>query len=243
MIMVRSWIYTVLFLGWNVVASIGLLPALVTRRSTLAAIRFWARGVGILARTVVGVTFRIEGREHIPRGPCIIAAQHQSSFETYRLFLDFEWPVFVLKSELTLIPFFGWYIRRAGLVPIDRGGHAAAMRKMLRAAERAIARGDQIIIFPEGTRTAPGTRRDYRPGIAGLYAHLKVPVIPMALNSGYFWGKTRVRKDPGEIVFRFLPALPAGLSRDAMMSELRARIDAAAAELAAPALSRRVDGA
>jgi len=232
MIMLRSWIYTILFELWTVVACVTFLPLLLKRTWALGAIRAWTRGVEFLARTVAGITVRIEGREHLPStGPFIIAAQHQSSFETYRMFLEVPRPVFVLKKELTRIPFIGWYIYRAGLVPIDRGGHAAAMRKMLRAAEAAVARGDTIVLFPEGTRVKPGQHRDYQPGIAGLYKHLKIPVVPMALNTGYLWGKTRVRKNPGEIVFRYLPPLPPGMDRDTMVKELRARIDAASAEL------------
>ena len=232
MIVFRSWVYSILFPLWTAVAAIGGIPMLITQAGALRLIRAWERGVEFLARTLVGITYRSEGLENIPDGPCIIAAQHQSSFETYRLFVELKRPVYVLKKELVLIPFVGWFILRAGLVPIDRKGHAAALRRMLRSAEAAVARGGQLIIFPEGTRIAPGVTAPYRPGVAGLYAHLKVPVIPMALNSGYFWGKTRVRKNPGEIVFRFLPALPMGLTRDQMMSELRARIDTAAADLA-----------
>lgn len=232
MIMLRSWIYTILFELWTLIAAIGFLPLLVKRQWALAAIRAWARGVELLARWVVGITFRAEGREHFPKGPFIVAAQHQSSFETYRIFLEVPRPVFVLKKELTRIPFIGWYIYRAGLVPIDRNGGASAMRRMLRAAELAKSRGETIVIFPEGTRTKPGTHRDYQPGVAGLYKHLNIPVVPMALNSGYLWGKTRVRKDPGEIIFRYLPPLPAGMDREAMVKELRSRIDAASAELA-----------
>lgn len=234
MIMLRSWIYTILFELWTLASAVLYLPLLVTRAGALAAIRLWARGVEVLARIVVGITFRAEGREHLPQGPFIIAAQHQSSFETYRLFLEVQQPVFVLKKELTRIPFIGWYIQRAGLVPIDRGAGASAMRKMLRKAEEAKARGATIIIFPEGTRTAPGTSREYQPGVAGLYKHLNIPVVPMALNTGYLWGKTRVRKDPGELIFRYLPPLPPGMDRETMTKELRARIEAASAELAPP---------
>ncbi|MDX2225110.1 MAG: lysophospholipid acyltransferase family protein [Rhodospirillaceae bacterium] len=234
MILLRSWIYTIVFLAFTLIAAIVCLPALFSSRWSLAAIRMWARGVMALARTLVGISCRVEGREHLPAGACIVAAQHQSSFETYRLFIDLPDPVFVLKKELLLVPFVGWYIRRSGLVPIDRGGHAAAMRKMLRAADAALATGKQVVIFPEGTRTAPGARTPYRPGVAGLYAHCKAPLIPMALNSGYLWGKTRILKQPGEIVFRFLPALPEGLSREAMLDELRARIEAEAPSLAPP---------
>lgn len=227
----RSWLYLFAFLAWTICAAILCLPVLVSRRASIGAIRHWVRGVRLLARVICGVTFRSEGRENIPVGPCIVAAQHQSSFETYELFLEFEHPVFVLKQELIYIPIIGWYMQRAGLVHVDRGAGASAMRKMLREAQEALERGSQVIIFPEGTRVKPGEAVPYKPGIAALYTHCEAPVIPMALNSGHFWGKTRILKRPGEIVFRYLPALPRGLEREDMLTELRRRIDSADAEL------------
>ncbi len=225
-IWLRSWLYLIAFVTWTFCIAIVGLPTLSTQRWTRALTRLWIRGIMLLARKIVGITCRVVGREHVPPGACIIAAQHQSSFETYRLFLELEHPIFVLKRELTWIPIVGWYMRRGGLVPIDRGAGAGAMRKMLRAAKSALNTGGQMVVFPEGTRVPPGESRPYRPGIVALYTQCEVPVIPMALNSGVLWGKTRILKLPGEIVFEFLPALPPGLDKDAMLSELRARLDA-----------------
>jgi 1-acyl-sn-glycerol-3-phosphate acyltransferase len=230
-VLLRSWIYLIAFVVWTTGTAIIALPLLLTRRSTIAAIRTWVRGIRFLSRTICGITFRAEGRENIPAGPCIIAAQHQASFETYEMFLEFEYPVYVLKRELIYIPLIGWYMQRAGLVHIDRGAGASAMRKMLREAQDELAAGNQVILFPEGTRVKPGETVPYKPGIAALYTHCDVPVIPMALNTGHIWGKTRILKRPGEIVFRYLPALPKGLSRDAMLAQLRARIESVQDEL------------
>lgn len=227
----RSWIYLFAFVTWTTAAALAFLPALLTRRTSVAAIRAWARVVRTLARLICRISFRSEGRENIPEGPCIVAAQHQSSFETYAMFLEFDRPVFVLKRELIFIPVVGWYMQRAGLVHVDRGAGASAMRKMFREAQEALATGGQVILFPEGTRVKPGTSVDYKPGIAALYTYCDAPVIPMALNSGHIWGKTRILKRPGEIVFRYLPALPKGLSREEMLAELRKRIETAAAAL------------
>ncbi len=228
---IRSWIYLFAFVAWTVCASLAFLPFLVSRRTTVGAIRLWVRGVQTLARVITHITFRSEGRENIPHGPCIVAAQHQASFETYAMFLEFARPIFVLKRELIYIPVIGWYMQRAGLVHIDRGAGASAMRKMMREAQAALEAGHQVIIFPEGTRVKPGASVPYKPGIAALSTHCDAPVIPMALNSGYFWGKTRILKRPGEIVFRYLPALPRGLPRDELLAELRRRIDAESADL------------
>jgi len=234
MIWLRSWGYFFLFLAWTVFSSIILLPTLIKPRWTLHGIRFWIGGIMVLARTVCGITCRVEGREHVPPGACIIAAQHQASFETFRLFMDIEHPIFILKRELTWIPFIGWYMNRAGFVGIDRSAGAGAMRKMLRESQSALEAGYQAVVFPEGTRVPVGETRPYRPGIAALYAYCDVPMIPMALNSGFFWGKTRVLKMPGEIVFRFLPALPRGLDKDTMLIELRSRLEAADSPLGTP---------
>jgi 1-acyl-sn-glycerol-3-phosphate acyltransferase len=222
----RSWIYLAAFLVWTVVASVVMLPSLVHRTWTLVAIRTWVRGIMVLARTIAGIDCRVEGHANLPPGPCIIASQHQSSFETYRIFLEVPHPVFVLKRELVAIPIIGWYMARGGLVPIDRGAGAAAMRKMLRAAKAAVTRGDQIVLFPEGTRVPPGEQRPYQPGIVALYQFCGVPVVPCALDSGMLWGKTRILKKPGTITIRFLPALPDGLEKDEMLALLRKRIEA-----------------
>lgn len=227
----RSWAYTILFLMWGLVGPVLVLPFLVTRRMSLRGIRIWVHGVMLLARTVAGVKFKSEGRENIPSGACIIAAQHQSSYETYRMFIEVEDPVFVLKRELLWIPIIGWFILRAGLIPIDRSTGATALRRMMRAADAAVARGAQIVIFPEGTRIKPGEHGEYKPGIVALYKRCGVPVVPMALNSGYFWGKNQARKEAGEIVFKYLPAVEPGLDKDQLLSTLRMRIEDAAATL------------
>ena len=222
----RSWIYFFAFLAWTIGAAILYSPMLLSPRWTLKAVRIWTGGVAALARAICGIDSRIEGLEHVPPGACIIAAQHQSSFETYHLFTALEHPVFILKRELTWIPVIGWYMQRAGFISIDRGAGAGAMKKMLRGAQAALAAGHQIVVFPEGTRVKYGEDRPYHPGIAALYAHSDVPVIPMALNSGIYWGKTRILKVPGTIVFRFLPAVPRGLEKEELLATLKARLEA-----------------
>lgn len=227
LIWLRSWLYLFLFLAWTVIASIGFLPLLISQRKALVAVRLWVNGIMRLARNVAGITSHVEGLEQVPSGPVIIAAQHQSSFETYRMFTVLEHPIFILKRELIWIPLIGWYMQRAGFIHIDRGAGAGAMRKMLRETKAALDAGRQVIVFPEGTRVPFGESRPYQPGVAALYAYCRVPVIPMALNSGFFWGKTRILKMPGEIVFKFLPAMPADLDKDTFLAELRGRLESA----------------
>lgn len=224
----RSWVFAAALMLWTVAASFAFLPALLRRGWTVGAVRLWIGGILALGRHVVGITARIEGRENLPAGPCIIAAQHQSAFETYMLFTLLDRPVFILKRELARIPVIGWYIKRAGLVDIDRSAGGAALRRTLRCAGAALTRGEQVVIFPEGTNVAPGVQRPYRPGVAALYLQCGVPVIPVALNSAHCWGKVGLLKRPGEIILRFLPALPEGLSRNEVLDALRQRIEAAA---------------
>jgi 1-acyl-sn-glycerol-3-phosphate acyltransferase len=234
MIYIRSSIYLICFLPWTLAVAVLGLPSLVSRGGTLWVIRFWAHGVALMARWIIGIRFEIQGKEHLNLGPSIIAAQHQSAFETYMLFLLFKRPVFVLKDALQYIPLVGWYIRRGGLIAIDRGAGASAMRRVLRAADKAISDGETVLIFPEGTRTSPGERQDYKPGIVALYRHCDAPLVPMALNTGYFWGKNRLAKIPGPIIFEFLPPIERGLDRNAFLLALRTSIETAAADLPVP---------
>lgn len=229
----RSVLYVLAFSAWAVIACLGLLPFLIRKAWAPTAIYIWNAGNIWLARLVAGVGCRVEGLEHLPAEPCIIASQHQSSYETFRVFVDLSHPVLVLKQELIRIPFIGWYMLRGGMVSVDREAGTTAMRKTMRAAKAALTAGRHVVIFPEGTRAPPGTVLPFRPGIAALYLYCNVPVIPVALDSGWFWGKTRLLKRPGQITVRFLPPLPAGLGKDEMLERLHTGISEASRSLPA----------
>jgi 1-acyl-sn-glycerol-3-phosphate acyltransferase len=156
----------------------------------------------------------------MPDRPCIIAAKHQSAWDIFALSVLLDQPTFVLKKELMHIPFFGWFLRRYGAVPVDRKAGASALRGMLRRAKAEMARGRSVVIFPEGTRVPPGETRAYHPGVAALYRELDVPLVPVTLNSGWFWGRRKFRKKPGTIVVEFQPAIAPGLSRREVMARL-----------------------
>jgi len=165
----------------------------------------------------------------------LIAAKHQSAWDTI-IFSILLWDhCFVLKQELTRIPLFGWYLTRAGLIPVDRSGGAAALKKMVADARRAAEAGRPIVIFPEGTRVAPDAHRPYHPGVAALYSQLEVPVVPCALNSGLFWGRRSFAKRPGTITLEFLPAIPPGRPRKTFLAELEQAIEGRSRALAAEA--------
>jgi 1-acyl-sn-glycerol-3-phosphate acyltransferase len=195
------------------------------------AAHLWIDGTLLLLRLFCGLGHREFGLEHLPNGPAIIAAKHQSAWETLFLSRRLDRPAFILKRELLMIPVFGWFIRKVGMIAVDRAGKSAALKKMVKDANEAFSAGRQIIIFPEGTRVAPGEHKPYQPGIAALYGQLNVPVVPVALNSGLFWGKKAWVKKPGKIAIEYLPPIPPGLDRRAFMAELEARLEPASRKL------------
>jgi len=172
------------------------------------------------------------GLENLPAGPVIIACKHQSTWETLAFTLLFANIAIVLKRELLFIPIVGWAMARAGNIAVARGDGASALRGLVKHAKAAIADGRSVVIFPEGTRVAPGDRRPYQVGTAALYRQLGVPVVPMALNSGLFWGRRQWVKRPGVITLEILPPIAPGLSREAFMDTLREQIEGATDRLA-----------
>jgi 1-acyl-sn-glycerol-3-phosphate acyltransferase len=217
-----------------VTAALGLagLPLLLApRRWVMGFGRFWAGSVLWLLEQIVGLRGNIRGRENLPRGPCLIAMKHQSAWDALVLPVLLGDPAVVIKRELLQVPFYGWYAARAGSIVIDRKGGAGALRGMVAAARAAAAAGRPIVIFPEGTRTAPGQRLTYQPGVAALYQALGLPLVPAAVNSGLFWGRRSFLKRPGRIALEFLEPIPPGLGRREVMAQLEERIETATAAL------------
>jgi 1-acyl-sn-glycerol-3-phosphate acyltransferase len=233
MIFFRSLLFNLLFFAWTAVMFLLSLPALLVPAGAVWALgRVWVHGVVLLLRLVVGLTHEMRGREHRPGGAALVAAKHQSAWDTLIFALLLDRPAIVLKQELLNVPLFGWYMRKCRMIPVDRRGRARALKQMAAAARNRAAAGRPILIFPEGTRVAPGTRRAYQPGVAALYGALGLPVVPVALNSGLFWGRRSFHKRPGRIVVEFLPPIPAGLERRDFMGRLEAAIEGAADRLA-----------
>lgn len=229
----RSLAFNLLFLPWTaVVVLLGLPFLLFGRVGVYVLARFWARGALWLLAHLTGLRHRELGRERLPAEPVIAAMKHQSTWDILAGVLMFRAPAFVLKRELTWIPVFGWYLLRAGMIPLDRRGGGAALRRLLREAKRAAAAGQTILIYPEGTRTLPGTSHAYHPGVAGLYEQLGLPVVPIALNSGLFWPRRSFRKRPGTITMEILDPIPPGLDRRAFLKELELRLESASKRLA-----------
>ncbi|MGB4100786.1 MAG: lysophospholipid acyltransferase family protein [Alphaproteobacteria bacterium] len=228
MISLRFISYQILFLAWNL--GLGLTCfwiLLLPRACMLQFVRFYLGGIAILMRVVAGTDFRVMGREHIPSGPCVIAAKHMSPWETMILPLLGRSPAIVLKQELMRIPLWGWYAWKYGNVPVDRSAGSRAMLKMIDAARTVVADKRDILIFPQGTRLNPGEWKPYKVGTAALYRALKVPVVPVALNSGMFWSRTGKLLRTGIITVEFLPPIPPDTPRDAMMQQLQEAIETA----------------
>jgi 1-acyl-sn-glycerol-3-phosphate acyltransferase len=195
------------------------------RRWSIEALKVWARVSLWLLRIIAGVRTEVRGREYIPKGAALIAGKHQSMWETFALLPLVDDPAMVLKRELAFIPFFGWFIYKFRMIPVERSSGASALRRMMNAAQAAAGDGRQIIIFPEGTRRAPGDPPDYKPGAAALYMKLGLPCVPVALNSGLFWPRRKFLRFPGTIIVEFLPALPAGLPRKEFTARLISAIE------------------
>jgi 1-acyl-sn-glycerol-3-phosphate acyltransferase len=221
-----------LFLAWFVlvtaVMGIVFLPLLaLPRKLTVAMARHWAGMTLWGLKVFSGIDMRVGGAA--PRSGVLVASKHMSMWDTLALYIALDDPGIVLKRELLRIPFYGWYLAKAAAIAIDRDAGADALRRMTLAAKSMLAEGRPILIFPEGTRKKPGAAPDYKPGVAGLYAILKVPCVPVALDSGRYWqGFT---KQPGTISLQFLDVIPPGLKRGEFMSLLEERIETATATL------------
>lgn len=230
---IRSLLFHIAYFVWNIVY-----PVLVfwgpifPQRICLTLCRVHLRGLYLLERVIMGLDYRVIGRENLPaEGSYIIAPKHQSVWETLKLHLIFGDPAIILKRELMRIPIWGWYLARIGLIPVDRGRGGKALKSMLEGARKVAAEGRPIVIFPQGTRIAPGQWSPYRYGTAKLYAELGVPIVPVALNSGVFWGKNRFLKRSGTITVEILPPIPPGLSETEILDRLADIIEPASDRL------------
>jgi len=228
LIWIRSLLFTAFFYVGSTVAALLMTPLLLgKRRWVVQAIGIWATVMMAALRVICGVKVEIRGREHMPTGPALIAAKHQGMFDTIGPFSFLHDACFVLKKELLVIPFYGWYSIKGGMIAVDREGHASALKKLVKDTRERLSEDRQVIIFPEGTRKDPGAEPDYKPGVAALYRDLGLPCTPLATNSGVHWPAHGFLRRPGTIVFQFLEPLPAGLKRGEFMRELEERIETA----------------
>lgn len=231
-IFIRSLIFNVLFylllVFWILVA----IPTFVLpRRALIKVAKLWGQTSIWLMRIVCGTKVEFRGLEKIPQGPLIVAPKHQSMWETFALLQHFDEPLYILKRELTWIPFFGWLLIKADMIAINRQKGGRILMEMARRASEEVNRGRQLIIFPEGTRTAVGAPPHYKAGIAQIYADCNVPCLPVALNSGLFWPRRQFLRYPGTIMVEFLDPLPAGMSRREFIDLVSEQIETASNRL------------
>ena len=235
-IWLRSLLFNVTLYIWCSVVVLMMWALLPFPRRTIRAVtRRWMQSVHWLLEATVGLVHEVRGLENLPPGPVIFASKHQSAWDTTIFYCLVEDPAYVLKKELLAIPLYGWYLQRSQMISIDRKAGPAALRSMLRQAAEALGRGRSVVIFPEGTRVEPGERLPYHPGVAALYSQTDAAVVPVAVNSGLFWGRRSFLKRPGTIVLELLPPMPRGLDRRSFMAELERQIEEATARLAAEA--------
>ncbi len=226
MIFLRSALFNVVFyLNLIVFLVLGSVFYFTPRKWSIRALQAWARSSLFWLRVIAGTRMEVRGMANIPQGACIVAGKHQSFWETFAILPLLDDPAIVLKKELTLIPFFGWFIYKFQMIPVERSAGTQALRSLIANAEKAVSQGRQVVIMPEGTRRAPDDAPDYKPGAAAIYGKLSVPCVPFALNSGLFWPRRRFLRKPGTIVISFLPVIPPDLSRRDFQSRLQIAIE------------------
>ena len=190
-----------------------------------AVSQVWANGIMALMKYVVGLDYTVSGREHVPDGPCIIACNHQSLWETAALCAMFPDASIVAKKELRKLPFVGWFLERYPMILVDRSAGRQALRQMVDEAKRAVGEGRKVLLFPQGTRQAIDDPMTFQSaGISALYTNLAVPVVPAACNSGLFWGKKTLMMHSGIITLSFLPPIAPGLPRKEFQEKMERMI-------------------
>jgi 1-acyl-sn-glycerol-3-phosphate acyltransferase len=238
--MARSLLFNVLFYVTTTLFVVLGSPLLFgPRRLAMAALAIHARFELWLLKLIVGTKLEVRGAEKLPKGACLVAAKHQSAWETFALIPLFRDPALLMKRELFWIPFHGWFSRKFEMIPVARDKGPSALRRMLREARKRVADGREIIIFPEGTRRAPGAPPDYKSGVVLLYDALGVPCVPVALNSGVFWPRRSLERRPGTIVVAFLDPIPPGLPKALFLERLTETIETASARLLAEAKAKK----
>jgi 1-acyl-sn-glycerol-3-phosphate acyltransferase len=233
-IFLRSLLFNVLFylvLAFWLIA--GIPTFLMPRWGLVTIAQCWARSSVWLMRVICNIKVEYRGVEKIPKGPLIVASKHQSMWETFALLQFFPEPLYILKRELKWIPLFGWYLIKTNMIGVVRGAGGRSLMAMARRAGEEVRRGRQLIIFPEGTRTAVDAPPRYKTGVAQVYVDCGVRCLPVALNSGLFWPRRTFMRYPGTLVAEFLDPLPPGLTRQEFIAQVSTVIEEATNRLVA----------
>jgi 1-acyl-sn-glycerol-3-phosphate acyltransferase len=233
-IFLRSIVFNILFYANTVFWLIVALPTFLMPYWAIVEIaKAWGRVNLVMLRWVANIDVEVRGAEKIPRGGLIIAAKHQSAWETFAILPLFDIPLFIVKRELMWIPIFGWLMAKGRMVPVDRSAGSQALVDMTERARIEIGCGRQLIIFPEGTRRPAGAEARYKYGVAHLYATAGVPCVPIALNSGLFWPRRSILRHPGTVLVEVLDPIMPGLDKEEFFKRLQDSIETATARLIA----------
>jgi 1-acyl-sn-glycerol-3-phosphate acyltransferase len=236
MLLFRSIVFlAVFYLDTAAFMLLGLWLLVCPRRWAMQALRLHGLASLWWLKTICGIRIEVRGREKLPAGACLVAAKHQSAWDTFALIPLLRDPAMVMKAELGLIPLYGWFSHKFRHIFVRREAGPSALRALIRDARDRAAEGREIVIFPEGTRRQPGAPPDYKPGFVALYQGLGLPCVPVALNSGLFWPRRSFKRWPGTIVVEILEPIPPGLPRAQVRQLVQERIETACARLIAEA--------
>lgn len=235
MMMFRSILFVIWMYGLMAVLGLLLLPVLLLpKAATFWGISVYARGLIWGLRVICGIEVEIRGRQNMPRGTVLYAGKHNCMLDVFIPFLVTPAPAIILKQELLWYPFLGWYALKAAMIPIDRAGNTRTLKKMVAEAKLRAEAGRQIVIFPEGTRTVPGSPPAYHAaGISALAKAIEAPIVPVATNAGLCWPGRGLKRRRGKIVYEILPPIPAGLPRRDLMTRLQSELESASDALVA----------
>ena len=234
MTIIRSILFNIYFPLWTYSLAIVASPFYLAPQHIASKIgHIWATGIMIGLKYICRIKYEMHGLENLPDEPYVIACKHQSAWDTAIFLKHIDGPAYILKKSLMKIPLFGRYLKTMCMIPVDRDGGSAALKQLQKDVNDRLEKGRCVVIFPEGTRTAPGERVKYQPGIAFIYKDLKkdIPIVPVALNSGKFWGRNSFKKSPGTIELHYLKPIYPGLDRKEFIKKLESDIENKSSEL------------
>ncbi len=229
-----QWVLSLIFIiqmyvALFVIGIVFLIPALIDRKHAHSACRSFCIWVRVTMRVICGLKSEIRGP--VPQGECLVAAKHQSFLDILLIFGAVPRGKFIMKKELVWAPVVGWYGLRIGCVPVDRGKRGTAIHRMKAMVASGASLPGQLIIYPQGTRVAPGVKAPYKVGTAALYHQLTQDCVPVAANVGMFWPKRGILRKPGTAVVEFLPTIPPGLTTSEFMQRLETVVETASDRL------------
>jgi 1-acyl-sn-glycerol-3-phosphate acyltransferase len=223
----RSVLFNLLLISWTIFLGGIFFPLLLIpgAKFLFRLAKFWAKGICFLLLKICKIKINIQGMENIPLNYCIVASKHQSALDIILLIAVLKNPVFIMKESLLYLPVIGNFGKKMGMIAINRKGGASSLKKMLKSVVEALNNDRSVIIFPEGTRTAPGANTKYHSGILAIYQAAKSQVLPVALNTGICWKRNSFIKLPGVVTVKFLPAIPNDIAKELFMARLQEEIE------------------